>query len=51
MAVEIVTNAKTQRPGVCNAIETVLVHCDIAPDFLRKLAPRFAEEIKSNSAP
>ena len=42
MAVEIVTNAKTQRPGVCNAIETVLVHRDVAPDFLRKLAPRFA---------
>ncbi len=44
MAVEIVTNAKTQRPGVCNAIETVLVHRDVAPDFLRKLAPRFTEK-------
>jgi glutamate-5-semialdehyde dehydrogenase len=44
MAVEIVTNAKTQRPGVCNAIETVLVHRDVAPEFLRKLAPRFTEK-------
>ena len=44
MATEIVVNAKTQRPGVCNAIETVLVHRDIAPAFLRQLAPRFAQE-------
>ncbi len=44
MATEIVVNAKTQRPGVCNAIETVLVHRDVAPAFLRRLAPRFAEK-------
>ena len=31
MAVQIVINAKTQRPGVCNAIETVLVHRFWAP--------------------
>jgi len=30
----IVLNAKTQRPGVCNAAETLLVHADIAPAFL-----------------
>ncbi|MFI4859217.1 MAG: glutamate-5-semialdehyde dehydrogenase [Phycisphaerales bacterium JB063] len=30
MAVDIVLNAKTQRPGVCNAIETLLVHADAA---------------------
>lgn len=42
MATEIVVNAKTQRPGVCNAIETVLVHREVAPEFLRKLAPRLA---------
>jgi glutamate-5-semialdehyde dehydrogenase len=39
MAVRIVVNAKTQRPSVCNAIETVLVHRDIAAPFLKKLAP------------
>ena len=30
----IVLNAKTQRPGVCNAAETLLVHADAAPAFL-----------------
>ena len=33
-AVEIVLNAKTQRPGVCNAAETLLVHADAADAFL-----------------
>jgi glutamate-5-semialdehyde dehydrogenase len=33
MAESLVMNAKCQRPGVCNAIETVLVHRDIAPNF------------------
>lgn len=40
MAEEIVVNAKTQRPGVCNAIETVLIHKDIAGEFLPRLAQR-----------
>jgi glutamate-5-semialdehyde dehydrogenase len=34
MAERIVVNAKTQRPGVCNAAETLLVHADVAPAFL-----------------
>jgi glutamate-5-semialdehyde dehydrogenase len=34
MAVNIAMNGKTQRPGVCNALETLLVHKDIAADFL-----------------
>jgi len=38
MALAIVTNAKTTRPGVCNAAETVLVHEAIAPMFLPALA-------------
>src|SRR5207244_6510576 len=42
MAVRIVVNAKTQRPGVCNAIETVLVHREIAAPFFKKLAPILA---------
>src|SRR5256714_14221310 len=33
-AVEIAVNAKVQRPGVCNAAETLLVHSAIAPEFL-----------------
>jgi len=34
MAVNIVMNGKVQRPGVCNALEALLVHQDIAEDFL-----------------
>ncbi len=34
MAGQICMNAKVQRPGVCNAMETLLVHCDIAAEFL-----------------
>jgi len=41
MALAIVVNAKTQRPGVCNAAETLLVHRAIAPSFL----PRAAEAL------
>lgn len=37
MAVRIVANAKTQRPGVCNALETVLVHRAVAAHFLPRL--------------
>ena len=37
MAVNIVNNAKTQRPSVCNAIENILVHEKIAPQFFAKL--------------
>jgi glutamate-5-semialdehyde dehydrogenase len=40
MAVEVTDNAKTHRPGVCNAVETLLVHRDIAPRFLPALAKR-----------
>jgi glutamate-5-semialdehyde dehydrogenase len=39
MATEIVVNAKTQRPGVCNAAESLLVHAAVAEDFLSRLAP------------
>src|SRR5437762_1024472 len=39
MAVRIIVHAKTQRPAVCNAIETVLVHREIAAPFFKKIAP------------
>ncbi len=38
MAVQIAVNSKTQRPGVCNAMETLLVDRNIAEEFLPKLA-------------
>jgi glutamate-5-semialdehyde dehydrogenase len=37
MAERIIVNAKTQRPGVCNAAETLLVHADVAPAFLPRV--------------
>ena len=41
MAVEITDNAKTQRPSVCKAIESLLVHKDVAEKFLPMIAERF----------
>lgn len=41
MAVEITDNAKTQRPSVCNAIESLLVHKNVAEKFLPMIAERF----------
>jgi glutamate-5-semialdehyde dehydrogenase len=42
-AVAIVMNAKVQRPSVCNAVETLLVHRDIAPRFLPAAGARLLE--------
>lgn len=41
MAIKVTINAKCQRPGVCNATETVLVHRDIANKVLPKLCKQF----------
>ena len=43
MAHEIVVNSKCQRMGVCNAAESLLVHADVAGEFLPKLAEGLAQ--------
>lgn len=43
MAAAIVVNAKVQRPSVCNALETLLVHRDVAPRFLPLVAARLGD--------
>jgi glutamate-5-semialdehyde dehydrogenase len=40
MAEEIVVNAKTQRPAVCNAMETLLIHKNCAQELIKNLVPR-----------
>lgn len=42
-ALDIIENAKVQRPSVCNALDTVLVHPAIAADFLPQMAARLAK--------
>ena len=44
MAEEIIINSKTQRPGVCNALETLLVHKSIAPGFLPSIIRRLQDK-------
>ena len=43
MATKIIINAKTSRPAVCNAIETVLIHQDSANEFLLKICQALKE--------
>ena len=43
MALAISENAKVQRPGVCNSMETLLVHKDATETFLPKMIARFKE--------
>ena len=51
-AVDIIENAKLQRPGACNAVETVLVHRDIAGVLMPLLAERLAgkSELRCDAA-
>ena len=46
MAVNIIDNGKTQRPSVCNAIENILVHKDIAEKLLPALQQRWSGKVK-----
>jgi glutamate-5-semialdehyde dehydrogenase len=51
-AVDIVENAKVQRPSVCNSLDTLLVHPAVAPSFLPRLASRLAQsgvELRSDA--
>jgi glutamate-5-semialdehyde dehydrogenase len=51
MALSIVVNAKTQRPSVCNAAESLLVHRDVARHFLPMLAPALEDvELRGDDA-
>jgi len=43
MALNVCYNAKVQRPATCNAMETLLVHKDIAPSFLPSMAEKFKQ--------
>ncbi|MCR5401846.1 MAG: glutamate-5-semialdehyde dehydrogenase [Treponema sp.] len=51
MAVTIAENAKIQRPGVCNAIECILVNRKVAEDFLERLVERFAGRVTFHADP
>jgi glutamate-5-semialdehyde dehydrogenase len=48
MALDIIENAKTSRPSVCNAAEVCLVHADIADKFLPLLKERLVDGRKKN---
>jgi glutamate-5-semialdehyde dehydrogenase len=51
-ALDVIENAKVQRPSVCNALDTLLVHRDIAPDFLPQVAERLgAQEVELRVTP
>ena len=50
MALNIIENAKTSRPSVCNAEEVLLVHRDIAAEFLPKVKARLVDERAAKGA-
>jgi len=51
MALDIIENAKTSRPSVCNAEEVLLVHADIAAGFLPRLRTRLVDERAAKGLP
>lgn len=50
-SINIIINAKTQRPGVCNACETVLVHENMARDILPKLYQALNDKVELRGCP
>lgn len=51
-AIDIVENAKVQRPSVCNALDTLLVHPAVAEEFLPRVAARLAQsKVELRAAP
>jgi glutamate-5-semialdehyde dehydrogenase len=46
MAVSIVDNAKTQRPSVCNAIETMVLHKKIAAEFIERVSEKWGDKVE-----
>ena len=51
MALAILDNAKTSRPSVCNAAEVCLVHAEIAPVFLPKMAAQLKDRVELRLCP
>ena len=52
-AEQIIVNSKTQRPGVCNALETLLIHKDVAAEFIPRIAAtlsRLGVELRGDAA-
>ncbi len=45
-SLEVITNAKMQRPSACNALDTLLVHRDVAKPVLTQLADRLSEQLE-----
>ncbi len=51
-SLELIINAKVQRPSTCNSVETVLVHADIAEDFLPQLSQELTKHgVTMHAAP
>jgi glutamate-5-semialdehyde dehydrogenase len=51
MALEIVDNAKTRRVSICNALDVMILHTDIAGPFLTSLAGRWGERVELRADP
>src|SRR5438132_2019846 len=51
MALRIVDNAKVRRPTICNALDTVLVHREIAASWLPKLAAQWGGRVEMHADP